>query len=118
MVKIRLKRQGNRHRPFYRIVVSKAAQGRDAAFIENIGYYNPLDKATGTAIKNERALYWLLQGAVPTETVGYLLNKFGVLEEFFAQRPKARGKFSYLHKAISITSAPTAVEAVPVAEEA
>ncbi len=118
MVKIRLKRQGNRHRPFYRVVVSKANQGRDAAFIENIGYYNPLDKATGTSIKDDRALYWLLNGAVPTETVAYLLNKTGVMEQFFAQRPAARRKFSSLNKAIPVTSAPTAVEAAPAAEEA
>ena len=118
MVKIRLKRQGNRHRPFYRIVVSKANQGRDAAFIENIGFYNPLDKAAGTSIKDDRALYWLLQGAVPTETVAYLLNKVGVMEQFFAQRPNARRKFASLNKSIPVTSAPTAVEAAPTTEEA
>lgn len=116
MVKIRLKRQGNRHRPFYRVVVAKSAAGRDGSFIEIIGTYNPLDKAAGLNIKNDRALHWLLTGAVPTETTAYLLKKSGALEEFFAQRPDAKKKYGFLNKAIAATSSTTV--AAPAAEAA
>jgi small subunit ribosomal protein S16 len=118
VVKIRLKRQGNKHRPFYRVVVSKSEAGRDGSFIEIIGTYNPIlrDKDARAVIKGDRALHWLLEGAQPTETVAYLLKKCGVLEEFFTQRPKARTKFPHLNKAIPATAAVSAVEAPAPAE--
>lgn len=44
MLKIRLKRMGAKKAPFYRIVVSDARSPRDGRFVEEIGYYNPLNK--------------------------------------------------------------------------
>lgn len=115
MVKIRLKRQGNKHRPFYRIVVAKSTAGRNGAFIEILGTYNPLVKPSEFKINKERALHWLLEGAQPTETVAYFLKREGVLEQFFSQRPNAEKKYKFLNKAISAMSTASAVS-TPVEE--
>ncbi|MBS1705053.1 MAG: 30S ribosomal protein S16 [Armatimonadetes bacterium] len=119
MVKIRLARLGNKHRPFYRVVVAKNLAGRNGAFIEILGTFNPLMKKEGAInLKKERALHWLMNGAQPTETAAILLKKAGILEEFFAQRPAAKKNFKFLDKrteAISVpaTVAAPAVEAAP-----
>ena len=42
MLKIRLRRMGAKKAPFYRIVVADSRAPRDGAFVEEIGYYNPL----------------------------------------------------------------------------
>lgn len=119
MVKIRLTRMGNKHRPFYRIVVAKSASARDSAAIEYIGTYDPLTKPSTVQLKNDRALHWLMNGAEPTETVAILLKRQGVLDEFFSQRPKAKKKFGFLDKttqAMSRQSAISQVESAPAAE--
>ena len=41
MVKMRLKRMGQKKAPFYRIVVADSRSPRDGRFIEEIGYYDP-----------------------------------------------------------------------------
>ncbi|MFN3729348.1 MAG: 30S ribosomal protein S16 [Fimbriimonadaceae bacterium] len=117
MVKIRLQRLGNKGRPFYRIVVAKSTAARNSRVIETIGHYNPISQPKQITIQADRALHWLLSGAQPTETTAYLLNKQGVLESYFAQRPAARSAYKFLDKASGVVAAPTAVEApVAVAE--
>jgi small subunit ribosomal protein S16 len=116
LVKIRLKRQGNKHRPFYRIIVAEGLSPRDGRFIEIIGTYNPVQKdpETGKSIvtlDKAKALNWLLQGATPTETVAYILKREGVMEEFLAQRPKAAAKFKFLDKRTSAMSQASVVGA-------
>ena len=41
MVTIRLRRQGAKKSPFYRIVVIDSANAREGAFVEILGHYNP-----------------------------------------------------------------------------
>jgi small subunit ribosomal protein S16 len=79
MVKIRLKRMGMKKQPFYRIVVTDSRSARDGRFIEEIGYYNPLSDPAEIRIDQERAKYWLGNGAQPTDTTRGLLKKGGVL---------------------------------------
>ena len=43
-VKIRLRRMGAKKSPFYRIVVADSRFPRDGRFIEEIGYYNPMEE--------------------------------------------------------------------------
>lgn len=104
MVKIRLRRIGAKGRPFYRVVVAKSTAGRNGAFIETLGTYNPIVKPTHVAIDGDRALHWLLQGAQPTETAARLLNKTGVLEQYFAHRPAAKKDYAFLDKRTAATS--------------
>ncbi len=78
-VKIRLQRHGAKKRPFYFIVIADENAPRDGKFIEKIGSYNPLTSPATILLKSQRALYWLEQGAIPTETVRKILSFKGVL---------------------------------------
>ena len=80
MVKIRLRRMGAKKAPFYRIIVADSRAPRDGAFIEELGYYNPLVDPAEIKVDNERAQYWLKNGAQPTDTVRGLLKKSGALQ--------------------------------------
>ena len=77
-VKLRLKRMGRKKRPFYRIVAADSRSPRDGRFIEEIGYYNPLTDPSIVEVKEDRALYWLSVGAIPSDTVKNLLRDKGV----------------------------------------
>jgi len=79
LVKIRLTRMGARKRPFYRIVVADSRARRDGPFIEILGTYDPLQEPFEVKINQDRAQYWLKQGAQPTDTVKKLLQKAGVV---------------------------------------
>ncbi len=70
---------GRKKRPFYRIVAADSRSPRDGRFIEEIGYYNPLTEPATIEVKEERALYWLGVGAIPTPTVKSLLRKKGII---------------------------------------
>lgn len=77
--RIRLKRMGAKKVPFYRLVVADSRTPRDGRFIEEIGYYDPTKEPSVIKINEERALYWLKNGAQPSETVRSLLNKTGII---------------------------------------
>jgi small subunit ribosomal protein S16 len=81
-VKLRLRREGKRKQPFYRVVVADARSPRDGRFIEDIGYYQPLREPSEIEIKRERALYWLGEGVQPSDAVRQLLRVTGIWEEF------------------------------------
>ena len=78
--KIRLKRIGRRNRPFYRLVVMDERARRDGAAIEQLGWFNPLelDDEKNYALKEDRVLHWLQEGAQTTETAHNLLKRTGL----------------------------------------
>jgi small subunit ribosomal protein S16 len=76
-VKMRLRRMGAKKAPFYRVVVADSRYPRDGRFIEEIGYYNPLDNEE-VKIDAEKAKKWIANGAQPTDTVKALLKKAGI----------------------------------------
>jgi small subunit ribosomal protein S16 len=78
MLKLRLKRCGRKKQPFYKIVVMNSASRRDGYAIEELGFYNPLDKTF--KINKDRTLERLQQGVQPTETIVNLLKKANILE--------------------------------------
>ncbi len=78
-VKIRLTRIGRKKKPYYRIVAIDSRSPRDGRYLENLGVYNPLPDPFEIKLKEDRVLYWLGVGAVPTDTVKSLLRKEGVL---------------------------------------
>lgn len=78
-VKIRLRRVGKKKAPFYRIVVADSRFPSDGRFIEELGYYNPLENPVVVKIDEEKAKKWIGNGAQPTETVKALLKKNGIL---------------------------------------
>jgi small subunit ribosomal protein S16 len=81
-VKIRLKRVGKKKAPSYRVVVADSRSPRDGRIIENIGWYNPLVEPSAIHIDEEKALGWLKNGALPTDSVASLLKRSGILERF------------------------------------
>ena len=83
MVKIRLKRQGAKKAPFYRVVVADSRSPRDGRNIEEIGTYDPMANPAKINIDLERAKYWIGCGAQPTDTVR------GLLKAAEAAQPKA-----------------------------
>jgi small subunit ribosomal protein S16 len=81
-VKLRLRREGTKKTPHYRIVAADHRSPRDGRFIEIIGHYHPLRDPSGIEVDGERALHWLRSGAQPTAAVEKLLRISGVWEEF------------------------------------
>lgn len=79
-VKIRLRRMGAKKTPFYRIVVADSRFPRDGRFIEEIGYYNPLEEPSLVKVDSEKAKKWIANGAQPTDTVKALFKKHNVLD--------------------------------------
>jgi len=77
-VKIRLKRMGAKKKPFYRVVVADSRSPRDGRFIEEIGYYDPMQEPSLLKVDEEKAKKWLSTGAQPTDTVKTLFKKAGI----------------------------------------
>jgi small subunit ribosomal protein S16 len=75
MVKIRLRREGSKDRPYYRIVVADSRARREGAFIEQIGTYDPLLDKESFKIDVAKADEWIGKGAQPTDTVRSLIKK-------------------------------------------
>ena len=76
--KIRLQRFGKKGKPFFHVVVADSRAPRDGKFIERLGSYNPNTNPATIDLNFERALYWVLVGAQPTDTVRNILSKEGV----------------------------------------
>lgn len=74
-VAIRLKREGARNHPYYKIVVADQRSPRDGKFIEIIGTYDPKQKDENYSIQLDRAEYWVGVGARPSQTVGSIITK-------------------------------------------
>jgi small subunit ribosomal protein S16 len=75
---------GKKKQPSYRVVVADSESPRDGRFIENIGFYNPRTEPITFQIQEDRALYWLSQGAQPSDAVARLLRKQGTMAKFEA----------------------------------
>lgn len=89
MVRIRLRRQGAKQQPTYRVVVADQRAQRDGRIIENIGHYNPRTEPETVSIDVERARYWLSVGAQPSESVARLLKAVGAYDAVPASQAEA-----------------------------
>ncbi|MEL7237637.1 MAG: 30S ribosomal protein S16 [Planctomycetota bacterium] len=78
-VKIRLKRLGRTHRPFYRVNAIVDRNARDGRVLEELGFYDPIttDDEKRFVVNLDRIKYWLDTGAIPSETVSSHLKKAG-----------------------------------------
>ena len=76
--KIRLQRGGRKSYAVYRIVIADVRAPRDGKFTEKIGVYNPNTNPVSVELNFERALYWVENGAQPTDTVRTILKNEGV----------------------------------------
>ena len=78
MVKIRLKRLGQKKAPFYRIVVADERSPRNGRNIDEIGTYDPNQEPAVVKVDEEAAKKWLANGAQPTEVVAKILKQAGI----------------------------------------
>lgn len=76
--KIRLQRGGRKGYAFYGIVIADVRAPRDGKFTEKIGTFNPNTNPATVDLNFERALYWVENGAQPTDTVRNILKSEGV----------------------------------------
>jgi small subunit ribosomal protein S16 len=74
-VSIRLRREGAKNRPYYKVVVADARSPRDGKFIEIIGTYDPKKPGHNSTLKLDRAEYWFSKGAQASDTVRSLIKK-------------------------------------------
>jgi len=74
-VSIRLRREGARNRPYYKVVVADSHSPRDGKFIEIIGTYDPKKPDHNSTLKLDRIDHWISQGAQPSDTVRSLIKK-------------------------------------------
>ena len=91
-VKLRLRRMGSKKRPFYRIVAADSRSPRDGSFIEEIGYYSPIEVPAVVKIDSDAALKWLCDGAIPTDTVRDLFSKEGIMKQFHESKMNKTNK--------------------------
>ncbi len=78
MLKIRLRRMGQIHAPYYRVIVADSRAPRNGKFIEEIGTYNPCVEPSEIKIDADKAKQWISNGAQPTESVAKLLKRAGI----------------------------------------
>ncbi len=78
-VRIRMKKMGRKHRPFYRICAMEIRVPRDGRVLEELGTYDPMVPETDARamLNSERIKYWLSVGAQPSDKVGVLIKKYG-----------------------------------------
>lgn len=105
-VRIRMKKLGRTHRPFYRICVMDQRSPRNGKAIEEVGHYDPMvrDKSKRVTLNMERVEHWISVGAQPSEKVAVLIRKFKEGDWGVAKAPPPM--------------LPPQVKAAPAAEEA
>ncbi len=74
-VAIRMRKEGAKGRPYFRIVVADDRSPRDGRFIEIIGNYDPMKEGENYTIDIEKAEDWISKGAQPSDTVRSILKK-------------------------------------------
>ncbi len=134
MVKLRLRRKGRKGYPVYDVVAVDSRRKRDGAYIERLGYYDPNTSPNTVKLDDNRAIYWLNEGAQPTLTVKNIFSHEGVLlkrallfkgldedqiaEQVTKHKETAIARHDRLKKARKAKKAKPAVEEVAVVEEA
>ncbi len=130
-VRIRMKKMGRKHRPFFRICAMDARAPRDGKVIEELGYYDPMCKETDARarLKAERIDYWLGVGAQPSDNVKTLIKKYGTNGTHLEQQQAALARLPIRPQAPSpvaivlptkeepAAEAPAEASAVPAVEE-
>jgi small subunit ribosomal protein S16 len=74
-VSIRLRREGTKNSPYYKVVVADRRSPRDGKFIEIIGAYDPKKPGHNSTLKIDRVEYWIGKGAQPSDTVRSLIKQ-------------------------------------------
>ncbi len=84
-VVLRLRREGKKKQPFYRIVATDERFPRDGRFIEIVGQVNPLVDPEEVNVKKDRFVYWMSVGAKPSNTLKNVLTRVGMWKDLLAE---------------------------------
>lgn len=95
-VRIRMKKMGRTHRPFYRVCAMDKRSPRDGRVIEELGTYDPMCPETDARVtlKADRIDYWLGVGAQPSDKVATLIKKYGTGGSHLDQQQAALERLS------------------------
>ncbi|MCF0234167.1 MAG: 30S ribosomal protein S16 [Thermoguttaceae bacterium] len=122
-VRIRMKKFGRKHRPFFRVVAVDGRKPRDGRVLEELGYYDPMVPETDARaiLKGERIAYWLGVGAQPSEKCAVLIKKYGqngtcVEAQQAALERLAQSRRRAVPAVTATPAAAPAAEATPAAE--
>jgi len=107
-VSIRLRREGTKNRPYYKVVVADKRSPRDGKFIEIIGAYDPKKPGDNSTLNIDRVEYWISKGAQPSDTVRSLIKRNK--KATTTAEPSSRVEAESLQ--------PTQVESLPPSEHA
>ena len=88
--KIKLRREGAKKNPSYKIVVIDSRKPRDGRFIKMLGYYQPTTEPCGFKVDREESLKWIKQGATMTRTVESLFKKNGILDNALSKKNNSK----------------------------
>jgi small subunit ribosomal protein S16 len=75
VLKIRLRREGSRNHPFYRLVVSDSRNTPTGPVLETIGFYNPKTDPPTITVDHEKYEGWVKKGAHPSDSVDSLVTR-------------------------------------------
>lgn len=95
-VRIRMKRLGRKHRPFFRICATDSRRPRDGQVIEELGTYDPMvsDTDARALLNGDRIQYWIGVGAQPSDKVKVLIRKYGLNGSHVAAQQAARERLA------------------------
>ena len=71
---------GAKKSPYYRIVVTDKRSPRDGRFIEVIGTYDPNTQPETVTLNQERAAYWLSNGAQASDGAIRILRRHNLVD--------------------------------------
>lgn len=119
-VRIRMKRLGRLHRPFYRICAVDSRSPRDGRVLEQLGTYDPMvaDTDARAILNNERIQYWISVGALPSDNVKVLIKKYGTNGTHVEKQKAALEQLKQSRRRVApvAKAAPAEASAEPVAE--
>jgi small subunit ribosomal protein S16 len=120
MLKIRLRRMGKRHRPFYRVVVSDSRSVPTAPAVEEIGHYDPMTKPPRVRVDLERVEHWAGQGAQLSPAVRKLVKgvRTGRHERAVEEAPAPKADAPKVEEPAEEATSEAAAEAAAPAAEA
>jgi small subunit ribosomal protein S16 len=75
MLAIRMRRQGAKKRPFFRVVVIDSHAAREGRALDTLGHYNPTTVPETFKMNHQRLEHWLTRGAQPSDTLRTLLTR-------------------------------------------
>ncbi|MFN0077107.1 MAG: 30S ribosomal protein S16 [Prosthecobacter sp.] len=73
-VVIRLRQEGAKGRPVFRIVAADQRFPKEGRFLEILGTYDPQKGIKSATLKLDRVNAWIAQGAKPSDTVASIIK--------------------------------------------